>query len=111
MSEELRGGDARLWEAGSSPTSSMRTFASSRAPVVSTTVTTLNRGKSLAINCFSAAKRVLPPDHPDIALSMNNLASTHSALGDDKAALELKIMVLASALIMISACAWSWLAA
>ena len=34
-------------------------------------------------------KRILPPDHPDIATSMNNLAETYGALGRHKDALKL----------------------
>ena len=40
-------------------------------------------------------KRVLPADHPDIGLSMSNLASTYSALGRHPEALKLQVEALA----------------
>lgn len=40
-------------------------------------------------------KRVLPPDHPDIATAMSSLATTHNDLRHHDDALEMKEEVLA----------------
>ena len=40
------------------------------------------------MKAMAILERVLPPDHPDFATSLNNLAATYSALGDFRKALE-----------------------
>ena len=44
---------------------------------------------------YTFRKRVLPPDHLDIATSMSDLARTYGALGQHNEALQIKIETLA----------------
>jgi tetratricopeptide (TPR) repeat protein len=55
----------------------------------------LNSAGQICENALTLARKVLPADHPDIATSMHNLASTYGALGRHEDALRLQEETLA----------------